>query len=128
MHLTTHRQPDQSASYVDPNDPSNYFSVGLAKPMGISFVENEGGSGGVYIDEVLTEGSAAGSSTPLLKGDQLVGVDGVSVAGADFDGALDVIKGTSGETTKLTFFRGPISFLYGPTAPTKEWYEGTLLA
>ena len=38
--------------------------------------------------------------------------------GADFDQAIAAIKQTEGETTKLTFFRGPTAFLYGPTAPS----------
>ena len=104
--LVEEETPDESAAYIDPNDVANYFSVSLGKPMGIAFVENEGG-GGVYVDEVLSEGSAASLSTKLEKGDQLVGVDATLVAGSDFDGALDIIKGTTGESTKLTFFRGP---------------------
>ena len=66
-------------------------------------------------------------AAPLIKGDQLVGVDMISVIGSDFDTAIDAIKGTSGEKTKLTFFRGPTAFLYGPTAPSAEWYTSTFL-
>ncbi len=104
--LVEEEMPDQSAAYIDPNDVKNYFSVSLRKPMGIAFVENVGG-GGVYVDEVLAEGAAAKQGTKLEKGDQLVGVGSVLVAGSDFDGALDAIKATTSETTKLTFFRGP---------------------
>jgi len=125
--LVEEEAPDQSAAYIDPSDASNYFSVALVKPMGIAFVENEA-CGGVYVDEVLAEGGAASISAPLLKGDQLVGVDTNVVAGASFDEALDTIKAASGETTKLTFFRGPTAFLYGPTAPSAEWYTENLLA
>lgn len=114
--LIEQEEPDQSAAYIDPNDATNYFSVELSKPMGIAFVENDGECGGVYIDEVLSEGSAASATAPLQRGDQLVGVDATPVIGNDFDTALDVIKGTSGDTTKLTFFRGPTAFLYGPSA------------
>ena len=96
--------------------------------MGIAFVENDGSSGGVYVDEVLPEGSAAACATALAKGDQLVGVDKALVAGADFDSALDAIKSASGATTKLTFYRGPTAFLYGPTKPSPEWYAEELLA
>lgn len=49
------------------------------------------------------------------------------VLGADFDSALDTIKATEGDTVKLTLFRGPTTFLYGPTAPSPEWYASTLL-
>jgi len=55
-------------------------------------------------------------------------VDASVVVGADFDSALDVIKASTGDTTKLTFFRGPTAFLYGPTAPSSEWLSSTLLA
>ena len=41
--------PKASAVFIDPTDASNYFSVELAKPMGIAFVENDGGSGGIYV-------------------------------------------------------------------------------
>ena len=50
--LVEEEGPDQSATYVDPNDVNNYFSVSLAKPMGIAFVENDGDNSGVYVDEV----------------------------------------------------------------------------
>ena len=106
-------QVDESAAYIDPNDLANYYSISLPKPMGIAFVENDGECAGVYVDQVLAEGSASGG--PLSKGDQLVGVDGKFVAGVDFDTALDAIKATEGEKTKLTFFRGPTAFLYGPS-------------
>ena len=114
--------PDESAAYIDPTDKASYFTVALPKPMGIAFVENDKDCGGVYVDEVLAEGSAQTSNAPLLKGDQLVGVDTLAVIGADFDQAIDAIKQTSGDTTKLTFFRGPTAFLYGPTAPSDDWY------
>lgn len=114
--------PDESAAYIDPSDPSNYYSISIGKPMGIAFVENDGETGGVYVDEVLAEGSAASCGTKLEKGDQLVGVDATPVVGADFDAALDAIKASETAATKLTFFRGPIAFLYGPTAPGTEWY------
>ena len=118
---------DETAEYIDPSDTKNYFSVELPKPMGIAFVENEGEMGGVFVDQVLFEGSASSEKAPLVKGDQLVGVDTKPVNGASFDAALDAIKAASGEKTKLTFFRGPTVFLYGPTAPNTEWYETELL-
>ena len=49
------------------------------------------------------------------------------VLGADFDTALDAIKGSAGETCKLVFFRGPTQFLYGPTAPGADWYKENVL-
>ena len=117
---------DESATYIDPNDPNNYFDVALPKPMGIAFVENDGEAGGVYVDQVLAEGSASSEGAPLAKGDQLVGVDTQVVVGSDFDAALDAIKAAAGARTTLTFFRGPTAFLYGPTAPSEEWYAALL--
>jgi len=121
--LTKAEEPDKTAQFIDPRQASNYVSSALPKPMGIAFVENDGDSGGVYIDEILEQGSAAASMVPLVKGDQLVAVDNTLVLGADFDTALDAIKGSGGDTVKLTFFRGPTTFLYGPTAPPPEWYN-----
>jgi hypothetical protein len=116
--------------FVDPNDASNYFSVALSKPMGISFVENrknmEEGVIGVYIDSVLPDGSAKSASKELMTGDQLVGVDSTSVMGTNIDNVLEKIVAAPGPTTKLTFFRGPTMFLYGPTAPKPEFYSELL--
>ena len=67
--LVEESAPSQTASYVDPNDVSNYFSVEIAKPMGIAFVENDGSSGGVYVDEVLPEGSAAACGRRAVEAD-----------------------------------------------------------
>ena len=120
-------QPDATKAYIDPSSAANYLSASLVKPMGLAFVENVGGCGGVFVDEVMAEGSAASSATTVVKGDQLVAVDSTLVLGVGFDFALDAIKASSGETTKLTFFRGPTTFLYGPTAPSAEWYAEQLL-
>lgn len=118
-------QVDETASYIDPLDVSNYAAYDLAKPMGIAFVENEGECGGVFVEEVLESGSANGVGVAAR--DQLVAVDGTLVMGLEFDAALDAIKGSETETTKLTFFRGPTAFLYGPTKPDEEWYKTNLL-
>jgi len=113
-------------SFVDPSDVSSYFTVSLAKPMGIAFVENTGECNGLVVDEVLPTGSAAASEKAIASGDQLVAVDTTLVLGNDFDTGLEAIK-ASGETTKLVFFRGPTNFLYGPTKPDEEWYKSNLL-
>jgi len=125
--LVAANAPDKTASYVDPTSVTNYFSSSLTKPMGIAFVENENACGGVYVEDVLAEGSASSAGT-IQKGDQLVAVDATLVLGVDFDAALDAIKDSSADTTKLTFFRGPTAFLYGPTAPAPAWYQENLLS
>jgi len=125
--LVAAEEPEKGITFIDPNNADNYMGVTLAKPMGIAFVENEGGCGGICIDDILDEGSAKSSSVPLLTGDQLVAVDTTLVLGVDFDTALDAIKGSAGDSVKLTFFRGPTTFLYGPTAPAADWYTSTLL-
>merc|ERR1711972_1108976 len=90
--------------------------------MGITFVENDGECGGVCVEKVSETGSAF-SATPAIKAnDQLVAVDGDLVFGKDYDSAIGMIKSSSGETTKLVFYRGPTQFLYGPTKPDDKWY------
>mmetsp|Transcript_8512 Transcript_8512/g.26699 ORF Transcript_8512/g.26699 Transcript_8512/m.26699 type:complete len:195 (-) Transcript_8512:836-1420(-) len=118
---------DQDVTYVDPSDASNYVSLSLVKPMGIAFVENEGGCGGVFVDEVLDSGSAASASPVLARGDQLVAVGSTLVLGWGFDATLDAIKASDDSATKLVLFRGPTSFLYGPTKASEEWYQENLL-
>ena len=113
-----------AVTYVDPADKTNYLTVALAKPMGIAFVENEN-VGGVFIDEILSEGSATGSA--LQQSDQLVAVDSNLVLGAPFDDALGAIRASETEATKLVFFRGPTNFLYGPTQPSAEWYAENVM-
>lgn len=127
--LRKENTPDESAAYIDPSDAANYMTFPLSKPMGIAFVENEGGCGGAVCDQVLDEGSAA--SSPLRKGDQLVGVDGTLVLGKSLEECLDSVGaagfGSLGPApVKLTFFRGPTAFLYGPTQPEADWYEALL--
>ena len=87
---TIERVGAAGVSYVDPNDVTAYFSVALAKPMGIAFVENVGECQGLVVDEVLPTGAAADSETAILSGDQLVAVDATLVLGNDFDTGLDV--------------------------------------
>ena len=77
-------------SFVDPSDVSSYFTVSLAKPMGIAFVENTGECNGLVVDEVLPTGSAAASEKAIASGDQLVAVDTTLVLGNDFDTGLEV--------------------------------------
>ena len=35
---------------------------------------------------------------------------------------LGMIGASQAEKTKLVFYRGPTTFLYGPTQPADEWY------
>ena len=58
----------KTAVFIDPTDAANYFSVELAKPMGIAFVDNDGECGGVYVDEVLDSGSAAAPGGAAAEG------------------------------------------------------------
>ena len=39
---------------------------------------------------------------------------------------LQAIKASPGDSVKLTFFRGPLVFLYGPTKPSEDWYKENL--
>jgi len=125
--LLNAEQPKENVAYIDPNEVSNYLTVELVKPMGIVFAENEGECGGVFVEEILDEGSASSSPSKLAKGDQLVGVDSSLVLGSTFDMAIDAIKDSGSASTRLVFFRGPTSFLYGPTKPDDDWYNAELL-
>lgn len=80
----------------------------------------------MYVDMILKEGSAAAEDAPLIKNDQLVGVDSLPVTWKSFDEAIGAIGDSEAEKTKLTFFRGPADFLYGPTAPDADWYDELL--
>lgn len=88
--MDENEQIDNTVTYIDPNDATNYLTVSLAKPMGIAFVENPSSDKGLVVDEVLPTGSAASSATAILPGDQLVAVDSTLVLGEDFDTGLDV--------------------------------------
>uniref|UniRef100_A0A7S0JGR6 PDZ domain-containing protein n=1 Tax=Calcidiscus leptoporus TaxID=127549 RepID=A0A7S0JGR6_9EUKA len=125
--ITASEQKTESVTYVDPSDVQNYVTVQISKPMGLAFVENGGECGGVFVDEVLESGTAASAAPPIVTGDQLVAVDSTLVTGWEFDAALDAIKASSSDTTRLVFFRGPTAFLYGPTKPTDEWYQANLM-
>lgn len=87
---TIERVGTSGVSFIDPNDASSYFTVSLAKPMGIAFVENVGDCNGLVVDEVLPTGSAAASEKAIASGDQLVAVDTTLVLGNDFDTGLEV--------------------------------------
>jgi hypothetical protein len=46
-----------------------------------------------------------------------------SLKGADFDGCLAAIQASEVEKTKLVFFRGGPSNLYGNLGASDEWME-----
>lgn len=116
--------PEQQ--YVDPTDASNYMTLVLEKPMGIVLEEKEEGeSMSVVVTGLKEDGSASKSTDPPKRNDLLVGVDGTNARNVGLDKALDLI-GSASESVKLTFFRGPAKFLYGPTAPSEEWYQDLL--
>jgi C-terminal processing protease CtpA/Prc len=119
--------------YVDPSDASNYFVVELTKPMGIE-LEGESEDKGVWITKVFNDGSAAKlndrsyadtTKDAIQSRDLLVGIDSTVVRGLDLDAVMDLI-GETGDTVKLTLFRGSSMFLYGPTAPDASWYPEML--
>lgn len=124
-------EDDASNQYVDPTDASNYITVEVGKPSGLFLEETLVDDDGplivysVYIDEVDAEGPAAASNLPIKKQDQIVGIDSTNTRGMNMDSLFDLVE-TTGETYKLTLFRGPTKFLYGPTAPDDEWYKNLL--
>mmetsp|Transcript_7747 Transcript_7747/g.18927 ORF Transcript_7747/g.18927 Transcript_7747/m.18927 type:complete len:200 (-) Transcript_7747:507-1106(-) len=113
--------PKKVVTFVDPQMAENYHTAKLAKPMGIKFLENEGGLGGIIVDSLLPDGSASTTGASIQSGDQLVAVDSSIVLGLEFEEALGAIQSSVAEEVSLVFFRGGAQFLYGPTKPEEEW-------
>lgn len=109
-----------AADFVDAMDETNYVAVQLAKPMGIVFEENDSETGGIYVQSLKEDGSAAKCGV-LQEGDQLISVNTMQVAGLPFDDALGAIVDSEGEMTKLVLFRGSAKQFYGPTGANREW-------
>lgn len=109
-------------NFVDSMDPVNYFTTGLAKPMGIVFEQNDDDYGGIFVIS-LTEGGVAEQDGTIKPGDQLVAVNDKKVTGLEFDPALGEIVKSESEKTKLMLFRGNQEQLYGPTGASQEWLD-----
>ena len=109
-----------TSDFVDSMDVKNYVGVSLEKPMGVVFEENDSEFGGIFVQSVTEEGSAAKSGI-LKTGDQLVAVGTKNVAGLDFDDALAAILESETQLTSLSLFRGTAKQFYGPTGPSKDW-------
>lgn len=108
--------------FVDSMDESNYVIAHLPKPMGIVFEENDPSDGGVFVASLANDGAAAKDAT-LQAGDQLVAVGDTCLKGSDFDGCLDAIAKSTADRTKLIFFRGGPSNLYGNLGASDEWMQ-----
>jgi hypothetical protein len=106
--------------FVDSMDASNYVTARLSKPMGIVFEENDSDFGGIFVLEV-NEGSSAAADGSVRPGDQLVSVGDRKVSGMRFEDALGTIIDCKDARVKLTFFRGPAKFLYGPAGASQDW-------
>ena len=106
--------------FVDSMDKTNYISASLSKPMGIVFEENDTDFGGIFVLEI-NEGSSAAMDGTLRPGDQLVSVGETKVSGMQFEEALGAIINSKDAKVKLTFFRGPAKFLYGPAGASQDW-------
>jgi C-terminal processing protease CtpA/Prc len=101
-------------------DETNYVAVQLTKPMGIVFEENDSDVGGIYVQSLKEDGSAANCGF-LKEGDQLIAVNTMKVSGLPFDDALGAIVDSVGDSTKLVLFRGSAKQFYGPTGANREW-------
>lgn len=115
------------SNFVDSMDPANYVAVGLKKPMGIVFEENDEKYSGIFVMD-LQEGGVAAENGVLQKGDQLVAVGDKKVTGLLFEDALDTIVASPDEITKLVLFRGNAKQLYGPTGASQEWLDEFIAA
>jgi hypothetical protein len=111
-----------AADFVDAMDETNYVAVQLSKPMGIVFEENDSEIGGIYVQSLKEDGSAANCGF-LKEGDQLIAVNTIKVCGLPFDDALGAIVDSEGDSTKLVLFRGGAKQFYGPTGANRDWVE-----
>lgn len=107
--------------FVDSMSDRNYVKVNLPKPMGVVFEENDPTVGGVFAASIMPD-MAAHKTGKLQAGDQLVAVGDQDVLGLLFDDALSYITSTEGNVD-LVFFRGGLQNLYGPRAPTTQWFS-----
>lgn len=135
------QSPEQQAAFVDAMDKSNYVTVNLPKPMGVVFEENDTQTvnkpkaadaeidtpvqtstllRGVYVFD-LVDGGVAASNGILVKGDQLIEVAGESVTRLGFDEVIAKIKASGEGEVRLSFFRGTVDQLYGPTGASEQW-------
>jgi len=110
------------SDYVDAMDATNYMSVELEKPMGIVFEENDEEFGGIFVQSLKEDGTAAKHGV-VVAGDQLVSVGPEKVSGMTFDDALGKIVESETPKTKLVMFRGSAKQLYGPTGASQEWLD-----
>ena len=108
--------------FVDSMDESNYVTARLPKPMGIVFEENDPSCGGVFVAS-LAENGAAATDGALQPGDQLVAVGSTLCKGQDFDSCLSHIQQSQQDKTKLIFFRGGPSSLYGNLGASDDWMK-----
>jgi hypothetical protein len=108
------------ADFIDSMDEKNYVGVSLKKPMGIVFEENDSEFGGIFVQSITEDGSAAKDGV-VQPGDQLVTVGTKDVSGLDFEDALAAIIECEGDSTSLSMFRGSAKLFYGPTGPSKAW-------
>merc|ERR1712232_301340 len=111
---------EKPANFVDSMDSVNYLTVEFEKPMGIVFEENDSKQGGIFVLS-LKEGGIAEQHGAVRPGYQLIAVDNNVVHGLSFDDALGSIVESTGEKTKLSFFKGDAEQFYGPTGASKEW-------
>ena len=112
--------------FVDSMDTNNYVIATLAKPMGIVFEENDSDFGGIFVLEI-NEGSSAAADGTIRPGDQLVSVGDKKVSGLQFEEALGMIINSKDAKVKLTFFRGPAKFLYGPAGASQDWLNDFIM-
>jgi len=111
---------EKPANFVDAMENANYAMIELEKPMGIVFEENDVKQGGIFVLS-MNEGGNAEQLGTIKPGYQLVAVDSNEVHGLSFDAALGTIIDSTGEKTKLSFFKGDAEQFYGPTGASKEW-------
>ncbi|CAJ1418896.1 unnamed protein product [Effrenium voratum] len=109
---------------VDTMNESNYVTVSLEKPLGMTVEENSKIFGGVSVVG-LEEGSRAEGLGLIEPGWQLLMADGVPVHGMSLEDAIRPIEAAKGRL-QITFFTGSAETFYGLLGPEPEWLSAFL--
>lgn len=111
-------------SVVDTMNESNYLTVTLRKPLGLTVEENPRDLGGGVSVVALEDGSKA-ERVGLQPGIQLLAAGGVPVHGMSLEDAIQPIVAAE-DKVQLTFFNGSAEAFYGLLGPKPSWLSAFL--
>lgn len=109
---------------VDTMNESNYLTVTLQKPLGVTVEENPRELGG-GVSIVALEGGSRAEKLGLQPGFQLLAAGGVAVHGMSLAEAIRPIEAAE-DKVQLTFFNGSAEAFYGLLGPKPSWLSAFL--